>query len=41
MRYPVSKNAAKKQKIMDIIAKKQDEALENMSVEELTKMLDE
>ena len=34
-------NAAKKQKIMDIIAKKQDEALENMSVEELTKMLDE
>lgn len=34
-------NAQRKQKIMDIIAKKQNEALENLSVEELTKLLNE
>lgn len=33
--------AEKKQKIMSIIARKQDEALENMSAEDLQKMLDE
>ena len=32
---------AKKQKIMEIIGKKQDQSLENTSVEELQKMLDE
>ncbi|MBR5014331.1 MAG: hypothetical protein IKY16_06965 [Bacteroidales bacterium] len=34
-------NAQKKQRIYDLIAKKQDEKLENMSIEELTKLLDE
>lgn len=34
-------NARKKQRIYDMIAKKQDEKLENMSIEELTKLLDE
>jgi hypothetical protein len=33
--------AEKKQKIMSIIARKQDEALESMSAEDLQKMLDE
>ena len=33
--------AAQKQKIMSIIAKKQDESLENSSIEDLQKMLDE
>lgn len=39
-RHAVEK-AEKKQKIMSIIARKQDEALESMSAEDLQKMLDE
>lgn len=34
-------NAQKKQRIYDLIAKKQDEKLENMSIEELTKLLED
>ena len=34
-------NKAKKQKLMSIIASKQDEALQNSSIEDLQKMLDE
>lgn len=34
-------NAAKRKRIMEIMARKQDEALENMSEEELKKLLDE
>lgn len=33
--------AQKRQRIMDIINKKQNEALENMSIDELAKMLDD
>ena len=33
-------NAAKRQRIMEVIASKEDAALQNMSVEDLTKMLD-
>ena len=33
--------AEKKQRILDILAKKQDDSLNNMSEEELIKMLDE
>lgn len=32
-------NAAKRQRIMEVIASKEDAALQNMSVEDLTKML--
>ena len=34
-------NAAKRQRIMEVIASKEDAALRDMSVEDLTKMLDE
>ena len=34
-------NAAKRQRIMEVIASKEDEALRDMPVEDLTKMLDE
>lgn len=34
-------NAAKRQRIMEVIASKEDAALNDMSVEDLTKMLDE
>lgn len=40
-RKKAAENAAKKQRIMEIIAKKQDDALENMSEEDLLKMLGE
>lgn len=36
-----AENRAKKQKIMELIAKKDDEAMENMSKEDLMKMLDD
>ncbi len=36
-----AENAEKKRRILDILAKKQDEALENSSEEELKKMLDD
>jgi hypothetical protein len=36
-----AENTAKKQRIMEIIAKKQDDALENMSEADLLKMLNE
>lgn len=36
-----AENAAKRKRIMEIMARKQDEALENMSEEELKKMLEE
>jgi hypothetical protein len=37
----VAESAAKKQRILDVLARKQDNALENMSEDELKKMLDE
>lgn len=40
-RIEANKNKEKRQKIMALMAKKDDEALENMSREELQKMLDE
>lgn len=40
-RKKAAENTAKKQRIMEIIAKKQDDALENMSEADLLKMLDE
>lgn len=40
-RIEVNKNKEKRQKIMALMAKKDDEALESMSREELQKMLDE
>ena len=40
-RVKAAKNKEKKQKIMALIAKKDDEAMENMSKEELQKLLDE
>lgn len=36
-----AENALKRKRILEIIARKQDEALENMSEEELQKMLEE
>lgn len=36
-----AENAEKKRKILDILAKKQDDAMENMSEDELRKMLSE
>ena len=36
-----TESAAKKQRILDVLARKQDNALENMSEDELKKMLDE
>jgi hypothetical protein len=41
LRRIAAENATKKQRIMEIIAKKQDNALENMSEEDLLKMLNE
>ena len=41
LRRIAAENATKKQRIMEIIAKKQDDALENMSEEDLLKMLGE
>jgi hypothetical protein len=41
LRRIAAENATKKQRIMEIIAKKQDNALENMSEEDLLKMLGE
>ena len=41
MRIKAKENKEKKQKIMNLMAKKDDEALENMSKEELQKLLDE
>lgn len=40
-RLKAAENKEKKQKIMALMAKKDDEALENMSKEELQKLLDE
>lgn len=40
-RIKATENKEKKQKIMALMAKKDDEALENMSKEELQKLLDE
>ena len=40
-RAKAAENKEKKQKIMTLMAKKDDEALENMSKEELQKLLDE
>ncbi len=40
-RAKAAENRAKKQKIMALMAKKDDEAMENMSKEELQKLLDE
>ena len=40
-RVKVAENKEKKQKIMALMAKKDDEAMENMSKEELQKLLDE
>ena len=40
-RIEANKNKEKRQKIMALMAKKDDEALESMSREELQKMLDE
>lgn len=40
-RKKAAENTAKKQRIMEIIAKKQDDALENMSEADLLKMLNE
>ena len=40
-RVKAAKNKEKKQKIMALMAKKDDEAMENMSKEELQKLLDE
>ena len=37
----LAENKEKKQKIMALMAKKDDEAMENMSKEELQKLLDE
>lgn len=36
-----AENAAKKQRILEVLAQKQDNALQNMSEEDLLKMLDE
>jgi hypothetical protein len=40
-RKKAAENTAKKQRIMEILAKKQDDALENMSEADLLKMLNE
>lgn len=40
-RVKAAENKEKKQKIMTLMAKKDDEAMENMSKEELQKLLDE
>ena len=40
-REDAAKNAAKKQHILEVLAKKQNDALENMSEEDLMKMLDD
>jgi hypothetical protein len=37
-RENAAENAARKQKVMEIIERKQDQALENLSIEELTKL---
>ena len=36
-----AENAAKKQRILEVLAKKQDDAMQNMSEEDLMKMLNE
>lgn len=36
-----AENAAKKQRILEVLAKKQDDAMQNMSEDELMKMLNE
>lgn len=41
VRVKAAENKEKKQKIMALMAKKDDEAMENMSKEELQKLLDE
>lgn len=40
-RLQAKENEAKKQKIMELMAKKQEEGLQNMSMEDLQKMLDD
>lgn len=41
LKLKVKEQKEKKQKIMEILASKQDESLQSKSIEELTKMLDE